>query len=109
MVTLADPRAHPFVCDRQHLQFQIPTFRVCASRTSSKGSVRLNPLLFCRPHLWDARKIREPSHDLYTKVHSSVKTRLKHLAGYENAAKWDDNLTEFVDEWALHPDVQMSE
>ncbi|KAG9046971.1 hypothetical protein FS837_003307 [Tulasnella sp. UAMH 9824] len=61
------------------------------------------------PHLFRPRKIREPSHDVPTRVHSSVKTRLKHMALYQNAAQWDDEMTEFVDEWAVHPDVLLFE
>lgn len=56
------------------------------------------------PHNFRAREIQKPSHHVPTKIHSSVKTRLKHLSGYQNAAKWDPVFTEFVDEWALHPD-----
>ncbi|KIO29076.1 hypothetical protein M407DRAFT_21822 [Tulasnella calospora MUT 4182] len=58
------------------------------------------------PHFGRARKIREPSHDMLTKIHSSVKTRLNDVPGYKNAATWDPKMTEFVDEWALPHDVQ---
>lgn len=62
---------------------------------------------FRRPHWFRAREIREPTPDRPTKVHSSVKTRLKHLpGGYVNAAKWDPQKTEFVDEWAIPKDAK---
>ncbi|KAG8953627.1 hypothetical protein FRC04_001831 [Tulasnella sp. 424] len=62
---------------------------------------------FRRPHWFRAREIREPTPDRPTKVHSSVKTRLKHLpGGYVNAATWDPQNTEFVEEWALPDDVK---
>lgn len=76
----------------------IATFNILSSRFRILG-----------PHLYRAREIREPSYDVPTKVHSSVQTRLKHLAEYQNAAKWDPKMTEFVDEWALHPDVLLFE
>ncbi|KAG8897273.1 hypothetical protein FRC00_004604 [Tulasnella sp. 408] len=62
------------------------------------------------PNVFRARKIRKPNDKYPTKVHSSVKTRLKHFKGfwgrpYTNAAQWDPNKTQFVDEWALPTDV----
>ncbi|KAG8911471.1 hypothetical protein FRC00_006429, partial [Tulasnella sp. 408] len=49
-----------------------------------------------------AREIRKPNDKYPTKVHSSVKTRLKQFRDsqgqpYRNAAEWDPNKTEFVD------------
>ncbi|KAG8945473.1 hypothetical protein FRC04_000758 [Tulasnella sp. 424] len=62
-----------------------------------------------RPNWWSARKIKEPTVEQPTKVHSSVRTRQTHLpGGYENAAQWDPQLTTFVDEWALPEDVKKS-
>ncbi|KAG8945470.1 hypothetical protein FRC04_000755 [Tulasnella sp. 424] len=57
-----------------------------------------------------ARKIQEPTEQYRTKVHSSVKTRLRHFKDplgqqYWNAARWDPSMTDFVDEWALPNDV----
>ncbi|KAG8969922.1 hypothetical protein FRC05_000773 [Tulasnella sp. 425] len=62
------------------------------------------------PNVFRARKIRKPKDKYPTKIHSSVKTRLKHFKGawgeqYRNAARWDPGMTEFVDEWALPADV----
>ncbi|KAG9003222.1 hypothetical protein FRB90_011229 [Tulasnella sp. 427] len=62
------------------------------------------------PNLFRARKVRKPSEKYLTKVHSSVKTRLKLYRsswgfGYWNAAQWDPDMTEFVDDWALPADV----
>ncbi|KAG9026578.1 hypothetical protein FS837_004569 [Tulasnella sp. UAMH 9824] len=58
------------------------------------------------PDVLRARKIRKPNDKYPTKVHSSVKTRLKYFKDswgkqYRNAAEWDANKTDFVDEWAL--------
>ncbi|KAG8932833.1 hypothetical protein FRC00_014052 [Tulasnella sp. 408] len=62
---------------------------------------------FRRPHWFKAREIRGPTPDRPTKIHSSVKTRLKHLpGGYVSAAKWDPETTVFVDEWALPEDAK---
>ncbi|KAG8933266.1 hypothetical protein FRC00_013372 [Tulasnella sp. 408] len=62
------------------------------------------------PNVFSARKIRKPNYKYPTKVHSSVKTRLMHFKDawgrpYVNAAQWDPNKTQFVDEWALPADV----
>ncbi|KAG9024421.1 hypothetical protein FS837_005372 [Tulasnella sp. UAMH 9824] len=58
------------------------------------------------PKAFRARRTRKPNDKYPTKIHSSVKTRLKHFKDplgepYRNAAEWDANKTEFVDEWAL--------
>ncbi|KAG8945469.1 hypothetical protein FRC04_000754 [Tulasnella sp. 424] len=62
------------------------------------------------PNVFRSRKIRQPTKGYPTKVHSSVKTRLKHFKGpsgqpYISAAQWDVGRTEFEDEWALPDDV----
>lgn len=69
------------------------------------GSGNFDSLRRRRPHLFQARKIRQPSAKSPTLVHSSVLTRLRYFRDrwgrqYRNAAKWDPELTHFEEAWA---------